>query len=68
MKSWLQENDIVMFSTQNERKPVVAEIFFRTLKNKIYKHMASVSKNVCIDKLDHIVNKYVSQHNQSVTC
>ena len=36
-----------MFSTQNERKPVVAEIFFRTLKNKIYKYMASVSK-MCI--------------------
>ena len=57
-----------MFSTQNGRKPVVAEIFFRTLKNKIYKYMASVSKNVYIDKLDHIVNKYVSQHNQSETC
>ena len=31
--------------------------FFKTLKNKIYKFMASVSKNVCIDKLDDAVNK-----------
>ena len=28
-----------------------------TLKNKIYKYMTSVSKNVDIDKLDDIVNK-----------
>ena len=30
----------------------------RTLKKNIYKHMTSVSKNVYIDKLDDIVNKY----------
>ena len=36
---------------------VVAEIFIRTLKNKIDKYMISVSKNVYIDKLDYIVNK-----------
>ena len=28
-----------MYSTHNERKSLVAEIFIRTLKNKIYKHM-----------------------------
>ena len=27
-------------------------------KNKIHKYMTSVSKNLCIDKLDDIVNKY----------
>ena len=32
--------------------------FFKTLKNEIYKHMTSISKNVCIDKLDETVNKY----------
>ena len=37
MKSWLQYNDIKMYSTHNERKAVVAERFIRTLKNKIYK-------------------------------
>ena len=30
----------------------------RTLKNKIYKYLTSVSKNVYIDKLDVITNKY----------
>ena len=58
MKSWLQDNDIELYSTLNERKSVVAERFIRTLKNKIYKYMASISKIVYIDELDNIVNKY----------
>ena len=57
-KKWLRDNDIVMYSTNNEGKSVVAERFFRTLKSKIYKHMTSISKNVYIDKLDDIVNEY----------
>ena len=58
MKSWLEKNDIEMYSTHNEGKSVVAERFIRTIKNKIYKHMTSVSKYVYIDKLDHIVNEH----------
>ena len=45
-------NTIVMYSAHNEGKPVVAERFIRTLKNKIYKYMISISKNVYINKLD----------------
>ena len=41
-KIWLQENNIVMYSTYNEGKSVVAERFIRTLQNKIYKYMASI--------------------------
>ena len=37
MISWLEENGIEMYSTYNEGKSVVAERFFRTLKNKICK-------------------------------
>ena len=54
-----------MHSTQNEGKSVIAERWIRTLKNKIYKYMTLFSKNVYIDKLDDIVNrynKYTSQH------
>ena len=46
MKSWLQYNDIKMHSTQNERESVSAEKFIRTLNNKIYKYMTSISKNI----------------------
>ena len=35
MKLWLKDNDIEMYSTNNEGKSVVAERLIRTLKNKI---------------------------------
>ena len=47
-----------MYSTYNEEKSVVAERFIRTLKNKIFKHMTAISKNVYFDVLDDIVDKY----------
>ena len=45
-----------MYSTFNERKSVVVERFIRTLKNKLYKHMTAVSKNVYYNVLDDVVN------------
>ena len=47
-----------MCSTYNEEKSVVAERFIRTLKNKTFKHMITISKNVYFDVLNDIVNKY----------
>ena len=35
-KKLLEENGIVMYSTNNEGKSVVAERFIRALKNKLY--------------------------------
>ena len=57
MKPWLQ-HDLKMYSTNNEGKSVVAESFVRISKNKIFKYMTSISKNVYIDKLDFVVNEY----------
>ena len=34
MKTFLQDNDIEMYSTHNERKSIVAERFIRTLKKQ----------------------------------
>ena len=47
-----------MYSTYNEGKSVLAERFIRTLKNKIFKHMTAISKNVYLDVLDNIFDKY----------
>ena len=47
-----------MYSTYNEGKSVVTERFIRTLENKIYKHMTAVSKNIYLDVLKDIVDKY----------
>ena len=47
-----------MYSTYNEEKSVVAERFIKTLKYKIFKHMAAVSENVYFNAFDDIVNNY----------
>ena len=66
MKPFLQNNDTEMYSTQNEGKSVIAEKSIRTLKNKIYEYMTSISKNVYIDKLDDIVNKYNNIYHRTI--
>ena len=67
MKSWLNKNAIEMYSTDNEGKSVVVVgKFIRTLKSKFYKYMNSISKNVCIDKLDDIVNKYNNTYHKII--
>ena len=55
-----------MYSTHNEGKSVVAERFIRTLKNKIYKYMTSISKNVYIDKLNDIVNECDNRYRKKI--
>ena len=57
-KKWLSDNDIIIYSTFNEGKSVVAERFIRTLKNKLYKHVTATGKNVYYDVLDDVVNEY----------
>ena len=66
MKSWLEKNDIEMYSTHNERKSVIAERCIRAIKNKTYKHMTSISKNVYIDKLDDTVHKYNNKKHRTI--
>ena len=55
-----------MYSTLNKGKSVVAERFIRTLKTKIYKHMAAISKNVYFDVLDDIVDKYNNTYHKTI--
>ena len=57
-KKWLRDNDIKMYSTNNDGKSVIAERFIKTIKNKIYKYMTLISKKGYIDKLDDMVKKY----------
>ena len=45
---------------------VVAERFIRTLKNKIFKQMTAVPKNVYFDVLDDIVYKYNNTYHRAI--
>ena len=58
MKSWLLDNDTEIYSTHNEKESIVAERFPTTIKKKVCKYITSVSKNMYIDKLYAIINKY----------
>ena len=57
-----RRNDMEIYLTENEGKPVVAEKFTRSSKNK---YLTSVSKNVYIDKFGDLVKKiqqYIPQN------
>ena len=66
MKSCLEKNDMEMYSTHHEGKSVVPEKFIRTLKSKIYEYMTTIIKNVYIDKLDEIINKYNNTYRNTI--
>ena len=55
-----------MYLTHNEGKSAVAERFIKTLKNKIYKHMAVISKNIYFDVLDDIVDEYNNTYHKTI--
>ena len=65
-KKWLKDNNMEMFSTHNKGKSVVAEVFIKTLKNKIYKHMTAISKNVYFDVLNNVVDKYNNTYHKTI--
>ena len=65
-KKWLSDNNIIMYSSYNEGKSVVAERFIRTLKNKLYKHMTASGKNVYYDVLDGIINEYYNTKHSTI--
>ena len=61
----MQDNDIAKYSTESEGK-IVGKGFIRALKNKIYKCMAQISKNVYIAKLVNIVNEYNNTYHRTI--
>ena len=56
---------MIMYSTHNEGKSVVAERFIRTLKNTVYKHMTAISKNVYFDVLN-VVDEYNNTQHKTI--
>ena len=65
-KKWLKDNNIEMYSTYNKGKSVVAGRFIRTSKNKIYKHVTAILKNVYFDVLYDIVDKYNNTYHRTI--
>ena len=57
-KRFLKMNNIEVYSTCIEGK---SERFIRTLKDKIFKHMTAVSKNVYFNMLDDTITQFIEQ-------
>ena len=55
-----------MYSIHNEGNSVVTERLIRTLKNKIYRHMTAISKNVYFNVLNDIVDKYNNTYHKTI--
>ena len=55
-----------MYSTYNEGKSVVTEIFITILKNKIFKHMTDIQTNIYFDVLDDIINTYNNTFHRTI--
>ena len=62
----LKDSNIEMYSTHDAGKAVAAERFIRTLKNKIYKHMTDISKNVYFNVLNYIVDEYNNTYPKTI--
>ena len=60
------KNDIERYSMYNEGKSVITERFIKTFNNKIYEYMTSIPKNVYIDKLGDIVNRYNNTYHRTI--
>ena len=59
MKSFLQNNDIGIYSTHSERKSVAAERFIRTLKIKIYKYDNTYHSTIKMKPVDVKSSTYI---------
>ena len=66
IKDFVKINNFEMYLTYNEGKSVAVERFIRTLKNKIFKHVTAISKNVYFDVLNDVVNKYNNKVHKTI--
>ena len=63
---WLQDNSIEIYATHDEAKSIAAEERLETLKNKTYNYVTGVSKNVSINKLYEIVDKFYNKYHRTI--
>ena len=58
LEEWLDNHNILIDSTYNEDKSVIAERFIKTLKAEIYKKMIANDNKSDLNYLNKLVDKY----------
>ena len=65
-QEWLDNNDILMYSTHNEGKLVTTERFIKTWKGKIYKKMTTYDGKSFLPYLNKLVDQYSNKFHHSI--
>ena len=63
---WLEENNIIRYSTYSEHKSVVVERFNRTLKEMMWKRFTAENTRNWIDMLDTLLHKYNNKFHTTI--
>ena len=66
VKSLLEKNNILLYSTENEEKASVVERFNRTMKRNMWKYFTANNTHTYIDVLQQLVERYNNQHHRSI--
>ena len=66
MQSWLHDHKTEIYPTNHVRKFAVDGRLIGTLKNEVYNNMTAISKNVYIDKLDDMFDKYNNANHRKI--
>ena len=66
MQEWLDNNDILMYSTHNEGKSKIAEILAKILKAKIYKKMTANDSKSYLSHLNKLADQYNNTYHHSI--
>ena len=66
MQEWLENNNILIYSTHNEGKSGIAKRFIKTLKAKIYKQMTANDSKSYLAYLNKLVDQYNNTYHHCI--
>ena len=66
MQKWLDDNDILMYSIDNEGQSVVPERFIRTLKDNKYKKLTANDSKSYLGYLNKLVDECNNTYRRSI--
>ena len=66
MPKFLEHNDILLYFTHNEGKPVIAERFIKQLKPKIYEKMTATNSKSYLAYLNKLVDQCNNIYHHSI--
>ena len=66
MQKWLEDNDVLVYSSHYEGKSVVPERFIKTLKSKIYKKMTANDSKSYLCYLNKLIKKWNNTYHRSI--